>query len=348
MKVQSRRNAVSGPLMTELATSKRGSRPLHHALALCIAVAAYGVANTSAAQDYPSKPIRLVVNFPPGGGTDVTARIVQPYLVKQLGQQVYIDNRGGAAGAIGAENIAKSAPDGYSLLWTLSSHTINPWLYGKKLNFDTEKDFTAISLAANAPQIMVATNSLPVKDVRDVIAYAKAHPGKLAYASGGVGTPGHLSGEILKNMAGINLLHVPYKGAGPATPDLISGNVQLMVVAISAVLSHTRAGRMRAIGVTSAKRAAIAPDLPAIGEGVPGFDVPSWFGLLAPAGTPNAIIQRLHEALVRALNVQEVRDQLVKQGADPVGSTPEQFGDQIRKELKMWEKLISQAGIKAE
>lgn len=299
------------------------------------------------AQEYPTKSVRLVVNFPPGGGTDVTARIVAPFLSRELGQQVVIDNRGGAAGAIGAETVAKSPADGYTLLWTLSSHTINPWL-SKALNFNTESDFAAISLVANAPQILVATNSLPVASVKDLVAYAKANPGKLAYASGGVGSPGHLSGEMLKGMAGIDILHVAYKGAGPATPDLISGRVQLMIVAISAALPHVRAGKMRAIGVTSAERAAIAPDIPAIGEGLPGFQLPSWFGLLAPAGTPRAAIQRLHQAVVKSLGQPEVRDQLVKQGADPVGSTPEQFQEQIRTELRSWEQLIKQARIKAE
>ncbi len=323
------------------------ARPLRCALTLVLVCFTASMANAGDAVRYPVKPIRLVVNFPPGGGTDITARIVQPYLSKQLGQQVYIDNRGGAAGAIGTAEVAKSVPDGYSLLWTLSSHTINPSLY-KKLNFDTEKDFAPISLVANAPQIVVATNSLPATSVREVIAFAKANPGKVAYASGGIGTPGHLAGEILKNMAGINMLHIAYKGAGPATPDLISGNVQLMIVAISAALPHVRAGRMRAIGVTSAGRAAIAPDLPAIGEGLPGFEVPSWFGLLAPAGTDPEILRHVHAALVKSLAVPEVRDQLVKQGADPVGSSPEEFRAQIHRELGMWQKLIGESSIKAE
>ncbi len=316
-------------------------------LALSAILAAGAIAAPAVAQEYPSKPIRLVVNFPPGGGTDVTARVIQPHLSRELGQPVVIDNRGGAAGAIGAEVVAKAPADGYTLLWTLSSLTINPSLY-RNLNFDTEKDFAPISLAANAPQILVATNALPVATVTELIAYAKANPGKLAYASGGIGTPGHLAGELMKSMAGVNMLHVAYKGAGPATPDLITGNVQLMIVAINAALPHARAGRMRAIGVTSASRAAIAPDIPAIGEGLPGFDLPSWFGLLAPAGTPKPIIQRLHQALVKTLAIPEVREQLVKQGADPVGGTPEQFEQQIHTELRAWEKLISQAGIKAE
>jgi tripartite-type tricarboxylate transporter receptor subunit TctC len=299
------------------------------------------------AQAYPTKPIRMIVNFPPGGGTDVTARIMQPALTREIGQQILIDNRGGAAGAVGAEIASRAAGDGYTLLWTLSSHTTNPSLYAK-LSFDADKDFAPITLGANAPQIVVATTSLPVKDIRELIAYAKANPGKVTYASPGVGSPGHLAGELLKQQAGINMLHVPYKGAGPAIPDVISGNVSLMISSMSAAMSHVRAGKMRALGVTSLKRSAGGPDIPAIAEGLAGFELPSWFGLLAPAGTPQPIIDRWHQAMVRVLAIPEVRDQLIAQGADPVGSTPDQFARQIREELKLWAKLIKQSGIKAE
>jgi tripartite-type tricarboxylate transporter receptor subunit TctC len=299
------------------------------------------------AQAYPTKPIRMIVNFPPGGGTDVTARIMQPALTREIGQQILIDNRGGAAGAVGAEIASRAAGDGYTLLWTLSSHTTNPSLYAK-LSFDADKDFAPITLGANAPQIVVATTSLPVKDIRELIAYAKANPGKVTYASPGVGSPGHLAGELLKQQAGINMLHVPYKGAGPAIPDVISGNVSLMISSMSAAMSHVRAGKMRALGVTSLKRSAGGPDIPAIAEGLAGFELPSWFGLLAPAGTPQPIINRWHQAMVRVLAIPEVRDQLIAQGADPVGSTPDQFARQIREELKLWATLIKQSGIKAE
>jgi tripartite-type tricarboxylate transporter receptor subunit TctC len=299
------------------------------------------------AQAYPTKPIRMIVNFPPGGGTDVTARIMQPALTREIGQQILIDNRGGAAGAVGAEIASRAAGDGYTLLWTLSSHTTNPSLYAK-LSFDADKDFAPITLGANAPQIVVATTSLPVKDIRELIAYAKANPGKVTYASPGVGSPGHLAGELLKQQAGINMLHVPYKGAGPAIPDVISGNVSLMISSMSAAMSHVRAGKMRALGVTSLKRSAGGPDIPAIAEGLAGFELPSWFGLLAPAGTPQPIIDRWHQAMVRVLAIPEVRDQLIAQGADPVGSTPDQFARQIREELKLWATLIKQSGIKAE
>jgi tripartite-type tricarboxylate transporter receptor subunit TctC len=296
---------------------------------------------------YPVKPIRMIVNFPPGGGTDVTARLIQPWLAKELGQPIVIDNRGGAAGAVGAEIASRAAPDGYNLLWTLSSHTINPSLYGK-LSFDTERDFVAITLGANAPQIVVSSMTLPVKDIKELIAFAKANPGKLSYASPGVGSPGHLAGELFKQRAGINMLHVPYKGAGPAIPDVISGNVQLMFATMSSSMSHVRAGKMRALGVTSLKRSAGGPDIPAIAEGLAGFEMPSWFGLLAPAGTPRPIIDRLHLAMTRVLAIPELREQLIAQGADPVGNTPDQFAEQIREELKLWAQFIKQTGIKPE
>jgi len=307
----------------------------------------YPVSAALAQQAWPAKPIRMIVNFPPGGGTDVTARIIQPGWSKELGQSIVIENRGGAAGAVGAEIAARATPDGYTLLWTLSSHTTNPSLYAK-LSFDADRDFAPITLGANAPQIIVATNAIGVNTVADLIAYAKANPGKVTYASPGVGSPGHLAGELFKQQAGVNLLHVPYKGAGPAIPDVISGNVLLMMSSMSAAMAHVRAGKMRAIGVTSLKRSAGAPEVPSIAEGLPGFELPSWFGLLAPAGTPRAAIDRMYRATARALAVPEIRDQLIAQGADPVGSTPEEFTRQIRQELKLWAKLIQQAGIKAE
>ena len=317
------------------------------AAAALIAISVPVLPSPAHAQAYPVKPIRMIVNFPPGGGTDVTARLIQPWLTKELGQQIVLDNRGGAAGAVGAEIAARAAPDGYNLLWTLSSHTINPSLYGK-LSFDTERDFVAITLGANAPQIVVSSMTLPVKDIKELIAYAKANPGKLSYASPGVGSPGHLAGELFKQRAGISMLHVPYKGAGPAIPDVISGNVQLMFATMSSSMSHVRAGKMRALGVTSLKRSAGGPDIPAIAEGLVGFEMPSWFGLLAPAGTPRPIIDRLHQAMVRVLAIPELRELLVAQGADPVANTPDQFGEQIREELKLWAQFIKQTGIKPE
>jgi tripartite-type tricarboxylate transporter receptor subunit TctC len=313
------------------------------------ATLAFGLPATAAIAQpaWPVKPIRMIVNFPPGGGTDVTARIIQAAFSKELGQQIILDNRGGAAGAVGAEIAARAAPDGYNLLWTLSSHTINPSLYGK-LNFDTERDFAPISLGANAPQIVAVTNALPITNVKELIAYARANPGKLSYASPGVGSPGHLAGELLKQQAGLDILHVPYKGAGPAIPDVISGNVALLISTMSAAMSHVRAGKMRALGVTSLKRSDGAPDIPSVAEGLNGFEMPSWFGLLAPAGTPKPIIDRLHQSLVRTLAIPEIRQNLIAQGADPVGNTPEQFARQIREELKLWAKFIKQTGIKPE
>jgi tripartite-type tricarboxylate transporter receptor subunit TctC len=312
-----------------------------------LAVGVLAASGIAAAQTWPIKPVRVIVNFPPGGGTDVTMRILQPHLAKELGQPIIIDNRGGAAGAIGAEIAAKAAPDGYTLLWTLSSHTTNPSLY-EKLNFNTERDFAAITLGANGPQLLVANMALPVKDIKDLIAYAKANPGKLNYATPGVGSPGHLAGELFAQQAGIQMAHIPYKGAGPAIPDVIGGQVQLMFASAAASLQHVRSGKLRALGVTSAKRSAGAPEIPAIAESMPGYELPSWFGMLAPAGTPKAIIDRVNQATVRALAVPEVRDNFIAQGFDPVGSTPQQFTDMIRAELKMWPTIIKKAGIKGE
>jgi tripartite-type tricarboxylate transporter receptor subunit TctC len=337
---------MPGKLRAATAT-RRPSLSLSGLLATAVVVSSAALTAPAAAQPYPSKPVRMIVNFPPGGGTDVTARLIQPWLAKELGQQVLIDNRGGAAGAVGAEIAARAAPDGYTVLWTLSSHTINPSLYGK-LGFDTGRDFIAITLGANAPQIMVSSPTLPVKDIKELIAHAKANPGKLSYASPGVGSPGHLAGELFKQRAGIDMLHVPYKGAGPAIPDVMSGNVQLMFATMSSSMSHVRAGKLRALGVTSLKRSAGGPDIPAIAEGLPGFEMPSWFGLLAPAGTPQPIIDRLHQAMTRVLAIPELRELLVAQGADPIGNTPDQFAEQIREELKLWAQFIKQTGIRPE
>ncbi len=331
--------------------SMRGSarrRTLRAVLGLPLAgIAGALLADHAAAQAWPIKPVRVIVNFPPGGGTDVTMRILQPHLAKELGQPIIIDNRGGAAGAIGAEIAAKAAPDGYTLLWTLSSHTTNPSLY-EKLNFSTERDFAAITLGANGPQLLVANMALPFKDVKELIAWAKANPGKLNYATPGVGSPGHLAGELFAQQAGIQMTHIPYKGAGPAIPDVIGGQVQLLFASAAASLQHVRSGKLRALGVTSVKRTAGAPEIPAIAESLPGYELPSWFGMLAPAGTPKAIIDRVQQATARALAVPEVRDNFIAQGFDPVGSTPQQFADMIRAELKMWPAVIRKAGIKGE
>src|SRR5262245_12747271 len=280
-------------------------RAFARALALVVAV----VAVTAAAQGYPNKPIRVIVPYPPGGGTDVIARILQEPLATELGQPIIIDNRGGAAGNLGTDLAAKATADGYTILFTLSSHTINPKRYDK-LPFDVERDFAPITLATLVPQILVANPSLPANNMKVLIALAKANPGKLNYASVGTGSPAHIAGELLKLKTGIDMVHVPYKGGGPAVIDTIGGQVQLAFVSMPAAWQHVKAGKLKALGVTSARRAVAAPDVPAIAETVPDYVVDSWYGALAPAKTPPAAIARLNAAFAKALDNPQVKEKL--------------------------------------
>jgi tripartite-type tricarboxylate transporter receptor subunit TctC len=319
-------------------------RPLRALLLAASIVTAASVG----AQDYPNKPIKFVVPYPPGGGTDVVARIVNEPLATELGQPIIIDNRGGAAGNLGTDIVAKSAADGYTILFTLSSHTINPKLY-EKLPFDVERDFVPVSLVALIPQILVANPSVPITSVSELIAYAKANPGKLNYASVGIGSPAHIAGELLKLKTGIDMVHVPYKGGGPAVTDTIGGQVQLAFVSMPAALQHVKSGRLRAIAVTSAKRSASAPDVPTIAEsGVPDYAVESWYGALAPAKTSPAIVARLNAAFVKVLDNAQVKERLFAQGAEAAPSTPAEFDRVIKDELAKWDVVIKSAKIKPE
>ena len=298
---------------------------------------------------YPEKPVRLVVPSVPGGGTDATMRILAPKLAELLGQQVIIDNRGGAAGNIGAEVVARATPDGYTLLAAVASHTINPHLM-TKVPFDIERDFAPISLAVTLPNVLVSNPSLPVKTVKQLIAFVKAHPGELQYASAGYGSNPHLMMELFTGLAGLKMVHVPYKGAGPAFTDVIAGHVHMMAGNILSALPHVRSGRIRAYGVTSAKRSPGAPEIPTIAEsGVPGYEAVQWFGLLAPAGTPPEIVKTLHAAVVKALNDPAINKRFVTGGADPRPSrSPEEFAAFMRAEHKKWGEVIRNAGIKSE
>ena len=308
----------------------------------------FALAASAIAQEYPTRPIKLIVPYPPGGGTDVVARIVVEPLAGELGQPIIIDNRGGAAGNLGTDLVAKAPADGYTILFTLSSHTINPRLY-EKLPFDVERDFAPISLAAQIPQILVANPSVPIASVKELIAYAKANPGKLNYASVGIGSPAHIAGELFKLKAGIDMVHVPYKGGGPAVVDTIGGQVQLAFVSMPAALQHVKSGRLRAIAVTSAKRSASAPDVPTIAEsGVPDYAVESWYGALAPAKTPPAIVARLNAAFVKVLDTPQVKERLFAQGAEAAASTQAEFDRVIKDELAKWEIVIKSARIKPE
>ncbi len=311
----------------------------------CLVVA--GPAGAQEANGYPNRPIRFVVPYPPGGGTDIVARILADPLAAVLGQPIIIDNRGGAAGSLGTDIVAKAAPDGYTILFTLSSLTINPKLY--ELPFDVEKDFVPISLAALIPQILVANPSVPANNVRELIALAKSEPGKLNFASVGTGSPGHIAGELFKLKTGVDMVHVPYKGGGPAVTDTISGQVQLLFVSLPAALQHVRAGRLKALAVTSDQRSAAAPEIPTIAEsGVPDCVVNSWYGALAPAKTPPAIVAKLQAAFAQVLAQPDVKAKLFQQGAEAASSTSAEFERRIQAELKQWEYVIREAKIKAE
>lgn len=321
-------------------------KSFRHAASVAFAFAL--VAGLAQAQDWPSKPIRMIVPYPPGGGTDVVARIVNEKLSPELGQPLVIDNKGGAGGSVGTELAAKAPSDGYTVLMTLSSHTINPKLY-TKLAYDVERDFIPVSLAAMIPQIVVAHPSVPAGNIQELIALLKANPGKYNYASVGIGSPGHIAGELFKLKTGVQMTHVPYKGGGPAVTDTIGGQVQLLFVSMPAAWQHVKGGRLKALAVTSAKRSIAAPDLPTIAEqGVPEVVVDSWYGLLVPAKTPAPIVAKLNAAMVKVLQMPEVREKLLAQGAEAASSSSADFEALIRDELKKWDYVIREAKITPE
>ena len=289
----------------------------------------------------------MIVPYPPAGGTDIVARVVNEPLSAALGQPIIIDNKGGAAGNLGTDLAAKAAADGYTILFTLSSHTINPKLY-PKLPFDAEKDFAAVSLAAYIPQILVAHPSVPVNNVQELVTYAKAHPGKLNYASVGVGSPAHIAGELFKLKAGVDIIHVPYKGGGPAVSDTIGGQVQLAFVSMPAALQHVKSGRLKALAIASDKRSIAVPEIPTIAEQGVDCVVNSWYGALVPAKTPPAIVAKLNAAMVKVLQTPETRDKLLAQGAEATSTTPAEFERLIRDDLKQWEYVIREAKITPE
>lgn len=310
--------------------------------ALLLPLAAQAQAN------YPDKPIKFVVPYPPGGGTDVVARIVQMRLQAALGQNVLIDNKGGAGGSLGTDVVAKSAPDGYTVLFTLSSHTINPAIF-PKLPYDTLKDFEPVGLVASLPQILVANTAVPVRTVADVVAQAKAAPDKSSFASVGNGSPGHLAGELMVIRTGAPMLHIPYRGGGPAITDVIGGQVPYLWVSIPAAAQHVKSGKLNALAVSTVKRSAAFPEVPTMQEaGVADFEVDSWYAMLVPAKTPKAIIDKLNKALNTVLAEPAIRAQLLEQGAEAVGGTPEALGKTIAVELPKWAKLAKDANIKAD
>jgi tripartite-type tricarboxylate transporter receptor subunit TctC len=307
------------------------------------------LAFSALANDYPSKPIRLIVPAAPGGGADFLARIVGVKLGEAMGQSVVIDNRAGASGTIAADSTAKSAGDGHTVLMGQStSIVIAPQLY-QKLSYDTLRDLRPVTLVAEVPNVMVVHPSVPANSVRELIALAKAKPDFLNYGSSGNGAPSHLAGEMFKTATGTRLVHVPYKGAGPAVNALIAGEIQVMFAPIVAVLPQVKAGRLRALGLTSAARSAAVPDLPTLAEsGLTGYEISSWFGLFVPASTPAAVVDKLHRETVRVLKLPDVIERFAKEGAEPVGSAPADFNNYVRQEFVKYAKVIKDNGIKAD
>lgn len=311
---------------------------------MSLALGAAGAGNAGA-QDYPAKPVRVVVPFPPGAGVDIITRLITPKLASAFSQQFVVDNRSGAAGHIGAELAAHAPPDGYTLLLTPASIVISRSLY-PKLSYDIEKDFDPVVLIASTPFVLVVHPSLPIKNVKQLIALAKAKPGELYFASTGNGSTPHLSTEVFKLRAKINITHVPYKGTPLALTDLLSGQVQMMFANMLSVLPFVKSGRLRALAVSSGKRSPAAPDLPTVAEsGLPGFEAATWFGMFALAGTSKGIVTRLNAEVRKILSMPDIRERLISLGADPVGSTPEAFRAYVKSELVKWAKAAKAAGV---
>ena len=303
-------------------------------------------ADSALAQPYPSKPIRFVVPYPPGGPTDILGRAVAQALTESLGQTVVVENKPGASGMIGAEQVAKAAPDGYTILVNASIHVINPSLYSKT-TFDAMHDFAPVTQIASVPLILVVGQPVKANSVRELIALAKASPGKLTFASSSVGAAPHLAGELLKRMAGIDIVHVPYKGSGPATTDLIGGHVTMMIDSMPSSIAHVKSGKLKVLGVSTAKRVPALPDVPTIAEsGLPGFDIATWYGVWAPAKTPKEIVSKVSSEIANALKRPDLKERLAGLGAEGVGSTPAEFAAYCESEFKRWAKVVKDSGAK--
>ena len=322
-------------------------KPSTLARALAAVVLALALVVPAFAQTYPNRPIKLLVPFTPGGGTDLLARVVSKKMAENMGQAIVVDNRPGANTLIATEAVVHAAPDGYTLIMQTNNLAANPTLYAGKITFDTLKDLLPVSLVAGNPHVLVVNPSVPAKDLREFIALAKAKPGSITFASAGSGTVNHLSGELLKMLAGIDIVHVPYKGSGSVMPDLLGGHVNSLFAAMPTVTGHIKEGRLRAIAVTTPKRFRGLPNVPTIAEsGYPGYDFSSWFGILAPAGTPKPIINRLHAEVVKALADPGVQERLADY--EIFGSTPEEFGQLIKSEIDKTGKIIRASGAKVD
>ena len=301
----------------------------------------------AAAQNYPAKTVRMVVGYPPGGPTDVLARIVSQKLTQTWGQQVIVDNRPGASGMIGAEFTARATPDGYTLLMVPVTYAVTPSLFAK-MTYDVEKDLSPVAQVAAAPFILVVHPTLPVKTVKDLIALDRRSPGQINFASASTGGMPHLAGELFNSMTGTKLVHIPYKGAAPATTDLLSGQVTLMFNNMLSAMPQVKAGRLRAVAVTSSKRSAAAPELPTIAETVPGYEASGWYGAFAPAATSKELIGRLNAEINRIMKMPDVTQRLAGDGVEAVGTTPEQFGAYLKQEVAKWGKVVKASGAKAD
>jgi len=306
------------------------------------------VALSASGQDYPNRPVRLIIPYPAGGPVDIVGRLTAQNLSELLSAQFVVDNRAGANGNIAGEIVARANPDGYTLLMGANGNiAVNPALY-RKMPLDPGRDLAPISLVATAALLLVVHPSLPARTVPDLVSLAKSRPGEINFASSGTGSTAHLCAELFKSMAAIDIVHVPYKGAAPALNDVVGGQVQMLITGVSSALPHARSGRLRALGVTSPKRLAAAPEIPTIAESVPGYAVQTWYGLFAPAATPEAIVKRLHAAAVTSMSRKDVQDRMTALGADAATNTPAAFAAMVKEEIMKWEKVVRGAGLKPE
>ena len=314
---------------------------------LGLILAAIGSPDRASAQNYPIKPVRLIVGFPPGGAGDILARMAAQPLSVALHEQVVVDNRGGAGGLVATEIAAHSVADGYTLMFASIPHVINPFLY-KKVDYDPIKDFDAVVQFVAAPLMMASNMTFPAKSVKELIALAKAKPGQINYGSGGSGSSSHLAMELFKSMAGVDLTHIPYKGTGPMFAELIGGQLNVTIASAVPLIPQVKGGKLRGLAVTGPKRAAAMPELPTIGETVPGYEVINWFGIAAPRGTPKAVITRINAEMNAALKTSALRDLLAAQGAEAAGGTPEEFAALIQRDFAKWGKVVKASGARVD
>ena len=322
--------------------------PTIHSLLLKTAGLLLALSTAAAAQEYPTKPIRMIIPFPPGGSNDVVGRLFATHLSERLGKQIIVDNRGaGAGGIVGTEVVANSPHDGYTIGIISLAHAVNPWLY--KLPYDPIKGFTPVAQLGSGPNVLVVNPELPVRSVKELIAAAKEKPGQLQYASAGVGSFQHLGGELFKFMAGVNLLHVPFKGGGPAMIDVVGGHTKVMFSSLVQTTPHIKSGKLRALGTGGLKRNPVLPDVPTVAEaGVPDYEAVNWWGIVAPAGTPPVIVARLHKAITEVQDSPEVQKQFSNEGAEVVKKSTAEFGQFMISEMNKWERVVKEGGIKAE